>query len=145
MENYVVPNQRKILVVKEPTNKQSVENYYTAINLLALENASSKLRSKAGFKLWVYIAKNQNRFKFAMSSLDFCQWSGYAIKAYRSAFNELVDKGFLVEERKNEYVFYEYPNEHKEENEFKVNITIPTNKVEEVKRAEELLCNQYMS
>jgi hypothetical protein len=58
------PNQKVITIKKEKTDKQ---NYYAAINLNALELAAIDLKSGA-FKLWIYFAKNQNNFTFALSN-----------------------------------------------------------------------------
>lgn len=130
--SYTVPHQRKITINKEKTNKK---NYYAAINLLALENACNRLQSKAGFKLWIYLAKNQNKYKFSLSSSHFCCWSGCARTAYRSAFNELMEHHFLIEDGKENYVFFEYPECHKAENHDLVNIKIPAKTVEEIRKA----------
>lgn len=140
MERYIVPNQRRIYVNKEAANSQSIENYYATVNLLALENASTRLQTKAGFKLWTYIAKNQNKYSFALSKMDFCQWSGCARNAYNSGFAELVEQGFLVEETKNNFIFHEYPRKHKEENNSMVMIKIPEKKVEEIRKIEDTFC-----
>lgn len=100
-----VPNQRVVTVNKEPTDKQ---NIYTKNNLVALDEAAGKLKSLAGFKLYMYFAKNQDNYKFALSSSDFCKWSGYKIKAYNTAFDELVKNGYLVSEKDNTiFTFYE--------------------------------------
>lgn len=48
-------NQRIISVNKEPTDKQHL---YTANNLEALDEASGRLLSAGGFKLYIYLAKN---------------------------------------------------------------------------------------
>lgn len=58
------PNQKTITVEKEKCDKQHL---YTTINLLALETAGAELKAGA-FKLWVYIAKNQNNFTFGLSN-----------------------------------------------------------------------------
>lgn len=103
-----VPNQRVVTVKKEQANKQ---NLYTINNLMALNYAAGMLESKGGFKLYIYFAKNQNNYNFALSSSDFCAWSGLSQTAYTTAFKELQDKGFLVEDRykKGKFVFYEMP------------------------------------
>jgi hypothetical protein len=59
-----VPNQKVVKVNKEPCNKS---NYYAAINLEAMEAAAQNLDA-ACFKLWIYFAKNQNNYEFALSS-----------------------------------------------------------------------------
>lgn len=100
-----VPNQRVITVNKEPTDKQ---NIYTKNNLAALDEAAGKLKSLGGFKLYMYFAKNQDNYKFALSSADFCKWSGVKIGAYNTAFAELVENGYLISENNNNiYTFYE--------------------------------------
>lgn len=60
----IVPNQKIVKVSKEPCNKS---NYYAAINLEAMEQAAQALDA-AAFKLWIYFAKNQNNYEFALSS-----------------------------------------------------------------------------
>ena len=58
-----VPNQRIIKIKKEPTDK---EHKYTMNNLNALNEALEKLDTKGGFKLYMYFAKNQNNYEFAL-------------------------------------------------------------------------------
>lgn len=107
-----VPNQRTISVNKQPTDKQ---NIYTANNLKALDEAAYRLQSKGGFKLYMYLAKNQNNYYFALSSSDFCSWSGLGIRAYNTAFEELEKEGYLVlkENSKNNYIFYDKSQKEK--------------------------------
>lgn len=97
-----VPNQRTITVIKDKVGK---ENKYTINSLEALDAAASNLQTKGGFKLYMYLAKNQNNYKFALSSADFCRWGGLGITAYSSAFNELKEKGYLQEKSKDNFVF----------------------------------------
>ena len=100
-----VPNQRIISVNKEPTNK---ENIYTTNNLSALDEAAGLLQSKAGFKLYMYLAKNQNNRTFALSSAAFISWARVGIGAYNSAFNELIEYGYLIKKEGTETVFLFY-------------------------------------
>lgn len=101
-----VPNQRVISINKEPTDKQHL---YTANNLAALDEAATRLQSIGGFKLYIYLAKNQNNYTFALSSKDFQEWSGLGKQAYTSAFNDLVRQGYLIQDKKqnNKYAFYD--------------------------------------
>ena len=101
-----VPNQRVITVNKEPADKKHL---YTINNLAAVDEAARYLKSKGGFKLYYYIAKNQNNRRFALSSKQFCDWSGVGIAAYNTAFAELVEEGYLVpkEESKTVFIFFE--------------------------------------
>lgn len=60
------PNQKVVIVKKEKCSK---DNTYATINLFAMEKAAQDLGAGA-FKLWVYLAKNQNNYKFALSNKD---------------------------------------------------------------------------
>ena len=99
-----VPNQRVITVNKAVADKQHL---YTVINLQALNKACNTLQSKAGVKLFLYLEKNQDKYTFALSSADFMEWAGVKIGAYNSAFNELVENGYLCSIGVNRYSFFE--------------------------------------
>lgn len=98
-----VPNQKTVKIEKEVCNKQ---NLYAAINLQAMESAAINLDAGA-FKLWCYFAKNQNNYEFALSSKDVAESFGIKIKQYNNAVNELMEKGYLVNTKGNNYVFHE--------------------------------------
>ena len=101
-----VPHQRVIEVNKEPTDKQHL---YTANNLAAIDEAAASLQSIGGFKLYIYLAKNQNKYTFALSSADFMEWSGLGKQAYSTAFDDLVNQGYLIQDKKqrNKYSFFD--------------------------------------
>lgn len=133
-----VPNQRTITVNKEKTDKQ---HKYTVNNLTALDEAAGRLQTKGGFKLYMYLAKNQDKYNFALSSSTFCQWSGLGITAYNSAFQELVQEGYLVSansENKKEtrFIFYDKPRKPQEDQ--SVIIEVPKEKVIETRKIAEL-------
>lgn len=129
-----VPNQREITVKKEVSDKK---HKYSIHNLAALDEAAIRLQSDAGFKLYMYIAKNQDKYNFALSRADFMRWSGFKDKAYKSAFAELEKEGYLVlkEGKKDVYTFYEKSQIPEE----KVTIEIPEEKVQEIKAAKKQL------
>ena len=106
-----VPNQRVIIVNKALSDKNHL---YSILNLEALDKACNLLQSKAGIKLYLYFAKNQDKYKSALSSADFIEWSGVSIKAYNTAFQELIDKGYLKKHKDtiNTYDFYENGIKH---------------------------------
>lgn len=108
-EIQTVPFQRIVSVNKAPTDKN---NLYTPINLQALGYAVNDLQSKAGIKLWLYIGQNTNKYTFALSSKDFCEWAGCSRTAYTTAFEELVKYNYLIpySEEKNRYKFIEQGN-----------------------------------
>ncbi len=116
-----VPHQRTIQVNKAPTDKTHL---YTSNNLAAIDEAAARLQSFGGFKLYIYLAKNQNKYTFALSSKAFFDWCGLGIQAYRTAFKELEDQGYLIpdKEQKNLYAFYD--KSLKQEKEEKRNIDI---------------------
>ena len=104
MANYkVVPNQKEIKVNKEPCNKY---NLYAAINLQAMEKAARELDA-AAFKLWIYFAKNQNGYEFALSSKDVADTFGMKRDQYNGAVKKLIDKGYLAQVDGNKYTFNE--------------------------------------
>ena len=88
-----VPNQKIITVRKEPVNKQ---NIYSMNNIQALFEALYNLTSTVGFKLYIYIAKNQNDYEFALSSTDFCNKANCGIRAYNTAVAELESKKKVI-------------------------------------------------
>ena len=132
-----VPTQRVLTIHKEPTDKQ---HKYTCNSLEALGEAAKRLQSKGGFKLYMYLAKNQDKYNFALSSSDFCNWSGLGIAAYRTAFEELEKQGYLIinGSSTNNYIFYDKAQKEDEAAEKdNINITIPTEKVKEVQQLQE--------
>ena len=130
-----VPNQREITVAKEPTDKKHL---YTANNLAALDEAAKRLQSKGGFKLYMYLAKNQDKYSFNLSSTDFMLWSGLGYTAYATAFSELADEGYLILKEGTEtiYTFYDKSQKPKEEKKDPT-IEIPKEKVEEIRAVKE--------
>ena len=116
MANYkTVPNQKVVRVSKEICNNEKKENYYARINLAAMDAAAINLDAGA-FKLWVYFAKNQNGFEFALSSKAVQETFGMKIKQYNNAVNALIEGGYLVITKGNNYTFLEKPVITKEDN-----------------------------
>lgn len=105
----LVPNQKGVIVNKAPADKN---NLYTINNLSAIDEAAFSLQEKGSFKLYIYLAKNQNNYKFALSSSHFMEWSGLSKQAYDTAVKELIAKGYLVpiDGKKQWYNFYERVN-----------------------------------
>ena len=96
-----VANQKLLEVSKEEKGK------HTILELKALERASRDLQGEA-FKLWVYIAKNQNGYKFALSMTDALSWGLGSKSSYYRAVKELESKGYL-QKNGGSYIFYELP------------------------------------
>ena len=136
-----VPNQRTLTVNKEKTDKQ---HRFTANNLAALDEAARRLQSKGGFKLYMYLAKNQDNYSFALSSAAFCEWSGLGIAAYNTAFEELKEQGYLIakdssKEKETRFIFYDKSQLKKAEE--SVVIEIPEEKVIETRKIAEMVSN----
>ena len=100
-----VPNQRQLTTHKDKANRQ---NIYTVTNIDSLSYAARVL-THSGLKLWLYLAKNQDKFTFWLSPIDVRACTGLSIASYRRAFSELKEKKFLVQSKKNCFDFYETP------------------------------------
>ena len=124
-----VPNQRIITIHKELAD---MNHKYTVNNLEALDEAAGRLIEKASFKLYIYLAKNQDKYNFNLSSSHFMQWASVGIAAYRTAFKELVEEGYLIKKDNCEdtYIFYD-----KSQINDVVRIENPEERVEEFKEA----------
>ena len=70
----IVPNQKLIQVNKMKIEKDKDNFIYT--NLIAIGQASRNLEKLARFKLYIYICSNKDKYEFALSNKDFCEWSG---------------------------------------------------------------------
>lgn len=142
-----VPNQRILTIHKEPTDKQ---HKYTVNNLEAMGEAAKRLQSKGGFKLYMYLAKNQDKYNFALSSTEFCSWSGLGIAAYRTAFEELKTEGYLIpkdatKEKETIYTFYDKAQiEDTKAAADNVDIEVPQEKVEEVEKVKEQIEENFV-
>jgi len=105
-------------------------------NLAALDEAAFNLQKKASFKLYMYLAKNQDKYNFALSSSHFMAWAGVAKTAYDSAFEELEEKGYLVPKEPGSTVYTFYDKSQKLlQQDNQVTIEVPKAKVEEVTAA----------
>lgn len=104
MNNYKTsPNQKTITIKKEITDEK---HYYCKINLNALESAAIDLKSGA-FKLWIYFAKNQDNYTFGLSNKAVAECFGIKKDQYDNAVKELIEKGYLIQQGKNNYYFKE--------------------------------------
>ena len=109
-KNETYPNQRTINTHKAESNGKREECKYAIMNLIASELALSILKPNT-FKLWFYINKNQDNYKFSLSSKDVmraCKMNSW--DTYRKAFEELTEKSYLVETSENQFEFYELPS-----------------------------------
>lgn len=101
-------NQKVVKVNKEKCDKA---NLYATINLEAMNRAAIDLDAGA-FKLWIYFAKNQNDYQFALSSKDALETFGLKKRQYDNAIKDLITKGYLVNTNGNYYNFIEMGFNH---------------------------------
>ena len=100
--------------------KHDKNNIYATLNIDAMETAMTLLKPNA-FKLWCYMAKNQNNYTFALSCVDACRFCNMSKPTYLSGVQELISVGYLVNTNGNSYDFYEeLPREE-------LNITVKKN------------------
>ena len=78
-------------------------------NLDALRQAMNCLKG-SGLKMWLYLNKNQDNYRFGLSRTD-CEGWGIRKDSYYDGFKELMEKGYLIQAREgsNLYTFYESP------------------------------------
>lgn len=98
-----VPNQKTITTKGTLHDKQHT---YGMIGIKAMEAAMALLKPNT-FKLWCYMAKNQNDYTFALSCADACGFCNMSKCTYLSSIQELIDVGYLVNTSGNNYDFYE--------------------------------------
>lgn len=92
------PNQKTIIVEKEN------DGLFINVSNTALQKAMCNLKNYS-FKLWLYIAKNQDQYTFGLSKMDCEKW-GINKSSYHGAIQDLIDKGYLKKSRKKENTYY---------------------------------------
>lgn len=86
--------------------KHDKENIYAMLNIEAMGAAMEQLKPNT-FKVWCYLAKNQNNYTFALSAVDTCKYCNISKPTYLSCIQELIAIGYLVNTSGNHYDFYE--------------------------------------
>ena len=98
-----VANQ-KLITTKSA--KHDKNNIYAMINIDAMEKAMTLLKPNT-YKVWCYMAKNQNNYTFALSCVDACRFCKMTKPTYLKCVQELIETGYLVNTGGNAYDFYE--------------------------------------
>lgn len=96
-------NQKTITTKGALHNK---ENTYAMLNIEAMEEAMALLKPNT-YKVWCYMAKNQNNYTFALSCVDACRFCKMSKPTYLKCIQELINTGYLVNTSGNHYDFYE--------------------------------------
>jgi DNA-binding transcriptional regulator YhcF (GntR family) len=118
INNYFV-NQRRIKVNRTNVAKNSGLTY-ACIYRYSLENAMVNLKPST-FKVWIWLASNKPNFTVEYSPAYLSKVINISINTAKSAFNELKEKGYIVEDdmRGHLFNFYEEPQQAKKINIFK--------------------------
>lgn len=102
------PNQDIVKVEKEKCDKN---NLYATINLAAMQLAMKDL-TPLQFEVWMYFAKNQAGYTFAVSPAAALDEFGIKKDSFQKAKAVLKEKGYLIEDfsaGKNHWIFREIP------------------------------------
>lgn len=104
---YVYPNQKIVTVHKAVVDEK---NIYMRLNKKAMIDACKNLR---GLELnaFLYLSSNQDNYEMALSTEDMAQQMGGSVRSYQTAIRSLIEKGYLVQNHKNRYDFYDFPDE----------------------------------
>lgn len=106
---YIYPNQKIVTVHKAVVDEK---NIYMRLNKKAMMNACKNL---GGLELnaFLYLSSNQDGYEMALSTEDMAAQMGGSVRSYQTAIRSLIQKGYLVHDRKNRYDFYDFPDEAK--------------------------------
>ena len=76
-------------------------------NLEALQQAMNTLKG-SGLKMWLYLNKNQDNYRFALSRVDCAEW-GIRKDSYYDGIKDLIANGYLRQSQpgSNLYIFFE--------------------------------------
>ena len=86
--------------------KHDKDTKYGLFNIDAMQEAMTLLKPNT-FKLWCYMAKNQNNYTFALSCKDACNFCKMTKPTYLACVQELIAAGYLVNTDGNHYNFFE--------------------------------------
>ena len=103
-------NQDVCEVHKEPCDKNHI---YAMINIEAMSLAMKDL-TPVQFQVWLYFAKNQAGYEFAVSPAAALNEFGIKKDTFQKAKQVLKLKGYLVEnpaKGRNHFIFYEKPED----------------------------------
>lgn len=119
------PNQRIIIISKD------LEEPYGIISRKAEQIAVHQLDDNtASYMLFIHFALNQDTHQFAFSPAVLQEELGISKDRCRTAFNKLVEKGYLkpIGENSNKYMFYQIPPEYADINTYTCIQPIPVSK-----------------
>ena len=100
-----VPNQKIVQIARR--TKRDKDNLYAMTNLEALQQVMTTLKG-SGLKMWLYLNKNQDNYRFELSRQACEEW-GIKKDSYYDGIRKLIDNGYLRPMRtgSNIYIFFE--------------------------------------
>ena len=100
-----VPNQKEVQVARR--TPRDGKHLYSMNNLDALRQAMNCLKG-SGLKMWLYLNKNQDNYRFGLSRVDCAEW-GIRKDSYYDGIKALIANGYLRQSQpgSNLYIFYE--------------------------------------
>ena len=100
-----VPNQKIVQIARR--TKRDKDNLYAMTNLEALQQAMNTLKG-SGLKMWLYLNKNQDNYRFDLSRQACEEW-GIKKDSYYEGIRNLIDNGYLrqIRDGSNIYLFFE--------------------------------------
>ena len=122
------PNPKRIEIIKKEADQHKL---YTQNTTAAIDEAAHRLKSKCGFKLYMYLAKPIDGYSSNLPSSDFTKWAGVSLKAYNTAMQELIDQRYLVKKAdgsKNNYIFYDIPQEQPQDLNVEISLNVEIRK-----------------
>lgn len=107
---YSNPNQDMVTIQKEPCDKNHI---YMTLNQEAVRLAVKDL-TPAQFQVWLYFAKNQAGYTFAVSPAAALDEYGIKKDMFQKTKQLFKERGYLIEDLskgKNHWIFREIPVE----------------------------------
>ena len=106
-------NQKVIVINK----CQSEDKRYVSFSQEIGQKACANIKRVGALKLWLYLSKNCDEYRLALSPKDCEKW-GISKDAYHAGVKELLEKGYLKKAEQNQYIFCDMPtDEHNQANE----------------------------
>ena len=100
-----VPNQKIVQIARR--TKRDKEHLFATTNLESLQQAMNTLKG-SGLKMWLYLNKNQDNYRFDLSRQACEEW-GIKKDSYYEGIRNLIDNGYLrqIRDGSNIDLFYE--------------------------------------
>lgn len=96
-------NQDRILMGERIARDKA--HPFTMMNLEALQQAMTKIKTVGGMKLWIYLNKNSDNYVVDLSRAELVTHWGFSKDTYLSGKNELKKLGYLTPANGSDSIF----------------------------------------